>query len=208
MADPDCSDATTAEQQLTAALSLLAHDLRNATATLVTGLSLLKGADATESVEIADDLRGPAGFVTMMTDIVVEAARSIGCDDAHDSVAVADLAVRAARRAARGGVTFNVEPQLGDSDTCVMVTPGTAERCLCAAAVSIAGTDVVIELVGPATIALRDVSAGPLIQHRFAQAARLLTGVLCAGAGVTCRYDDEGTSAMVQLTFVAATKHA
>ena len=189
---------------VTEALDLMAHELRNATATLWTGTGLMADADAAELVEIAGDMRAPAELMLLMVDLVVEAARSTRHGATPEVVGLACVIERGAKRAQRGGLGIDVSPASNSDDSRVLAVVGSAERCLCAAAVATGGARVTIRPSRPDGIELVPMDDGLRLHERVVEAGALLGRVLAAGSGATWAMENSEPTRRVRLAFVPA----
>jgi hypothetical protein len=162
------------------ALDLLAHDLRNATSALWTGIGLLDGSSAEAAAEIGADLRAPAGLVQVVCDLLVEAARASTADPAQAvDLELATLARGAGARTRRLGIEVRVGPAPVD----VSIDLARGERLLCAAALELARETIVLEL-DDRVLVVRGEGAERWIPARVREAAALLRVELAAAAGV------------------------
>lgn len=188
-----------ADAHVTEALDLMAHELRNATSTLWTGLRLMSDADPNETDEIARDLRSPADVLLLMVDLAVEAARASRRTSSREAVTIGDVVDRAAKRARRSGVVIDGSV----SEVRVLAVAGSIERCLCAAAVATGSTHLTVRSGGPTELEFvpNDTSA---LHERIVEAGALLGQGLAAESGVTWSVEETSPTRCVRLTFAAA----
>ena len=181
------------------AFDALAHDLRNAMATVTTGVTLMDGAPPDEVAEIAQDMQGPAQDVLVLVDLVVEASRACLNTAAPEPVELHAAVQRSIARARRGGITITGEFDAG-SGVQVMTSPSAIERCITAAALYV-GTRVTATTHGSALV-LCATNADTPSEHRRT-GAQLLCDVLADAAGATVAYPDADMHE-ISLTFTLA----
>jgi hypothetical protein len=161
------------------ALDLVAHDLRNATSALWTGVGLLPGSSAEEAAEIGADLRTPAGLVQVLADLLVEAARS-GDPGGGEllEVELATVARGAATRLRRVGIEL-----VCDDDGAELTTdPARLERLLCAVALELGVARVTCGLEA-GVLVVRGGGDQPVVPARVREAGGLLADAIGSGCG-------------------------
>lgn len=177
---------------LTRAIALLAHELRNQTSTIVTGLGLI-AEDDQDASETARDMQPAAGLLLLLVDLIAQTAVTSTRRPATESADLADVGARAARRLRRSGIELEVlhpqDPVVGEIDV------ANLERCLCAAALA-GGRSRGALRIEHDTLTLTADQYAPLLPERVVDAGRLL----CAQLAASCGYRLEVEDCVVRLT--------